>query len=305
MQSKRDQPTIEMGRRSGDSNGPDDPHYRPSAEQNSQQGDQTMNTKPTPRQSKVDGPAAYPDVPPGPSHDGPTLFDLPADGPAAPDVQPAIASLNGDNGGGPSDPPDQVGAVADTPEPEPEPDPFDPARLRLRQNFAASVGVRRVYATIPLRKPSKEWFIRTHPDPDYRLEISLLELKEDRETYQVIPDLWDALTGEPTFGPKLIVMAVNRPGVPFVWPIRLPGPDGKIDNWSRSAHEAANLARTHWVRVRPNMGIQAYDIDLTTARLPEPSWPALTFRQVLDITFRGKRISDLDHPVLRRLRGEV
>jgi hypothetical protein len=134
-----------------------------------------MNHKQTPRQSKADGPAAYPDTPPGSSYDGPTLFDSATADPAEPDVHPASAVTLIAAGGGPTKPPDRVATADDYPEPEPEsePDPFDPARLRLSQNFAAAVGVRRVYSTIPLRKPSKEWFVRTHPDPHYRLDTSL------------------------------------------------------------------------------------------------------------------------------------
>ena len=38
--------------------------------------------------------------------------------------------------------------------------------------------------------------------------------------------------------------AINRQGVLFLWPIRLPGADGKIDDWSRSAMDAADEAKS-------------------------------------------------------------
>ncbi len=51
---------------------------------------------------------------------------------------------------------------------------------------------------------------------------------------------------------------------------------------------------------------------LATARLfeamgdlPGPTWPDVSFRDLLAIAFKGKRIDTLDHPVLRRLRGEA
>ena len=61
---------------------------------------------------------------------------------------------------------------------KPEADPFDLASLRLSQDFASAVGVKKLVTTIPVKKPSKEWFVRTHPDPDYRLQTAVLELKE-------------------------------------------------------------------------------------------------------------------------------
>ena len=69
-------------------------------------------------------------------------------------------------------------------------DPFDPSRLRLSQDFVAAAGVKKLLTTIPVRKPSKEWFIQTHADQTYRLQTCVIELKEDSETYLVDPSLW-------------------------------------------------------------------------------------------------------------------
>jgi hypothetical protein len=192
-----------------------------------------------------------------------------------------------------------------TPSPPSPPDPYDPARLRLTQDFATAAGVRRVHAIIPVRKPANTWFVRTHPDEAYRLETAVLEIKEDRETYLVAPEIRPELVAEPAFSPRLLVTAVNRQGVPFVWPIRLPGPDGRIDSWSQSALEAANDARDAWVRVSANMGLGGYEISVAPAQHAEPIWPDLPFAKILEIAFRDKLIDRRDHPVLRRLRGEV
>src|SRR5436305_101953 len=47
---------------------------------------------------------------------------------------------------------------------KPEADPFDLDSLRLSQDFASAVGVKQLITTVPVRKPSKEWFVRTYPD---------------------------------------------------------------------------------------------------------------------------------------------
>lgn len=67
--------------------------------------------------------------------------------------------------------------------------PFDPASLRLGPELVAASGVKKHLVTIPVKKPSKEWFVRTHEDPNYRLETCVIELKEDNETYLVSRDL--------------------------------------------------------------------------------------------------------------------
>jgi hypothetical protein len=188
---------------------------------------------------------------------------------------------------------------------EPEADPFDLASLRLSQDFASAVGVKRLITTIPVKKPSREWFVRTHPDPAFRLQTAVLELKEDREIYLVSPSLRPELASETTFSPRLLVTSISRQGVLFLWPVKLPGPDGKIDSWSRSSLDAADEAKSRWVRVTANMHLGAYDITVASGQVGEPSWPDLPFQQIIKIAFRDKMIDTWDHPVLRRLRGEA
>src|SRR5438876_4932302 len=77
----------------------------------------------------------------------------------------------------------------------PIPDPFDLSRLRLSQDFQAAAGVKKVLMTVPVRKPSKEWWIKTHHDPAYRINTCVIELKDD-ELYLVEPSLWGELAGE-------------------------------------------------------------------------------------------------------------
>ena len=180
--------------------------------------------------------------------------------------------------------------------------PFDPANLRLSQNFGASAGVKKLTTTIPVRKPGKQDFVRVHPDPAYQIETAVLEFKEERETYLVAPGLWDGLLGELTT--KVLFTTINRQKVVSLWPIILPGEDGRINSWSESAMDAATLGQKKWVRVSANMSLGAYDVFEATGEIPEPEWPELDLGQILEIAFKGRFIKDSDHPALKRLRGE-
>lgn len=185
------------------------------------------------------------------------------------------------------------------------PDPFDPASLRLTQDFSASVGVKKALLTVPVRKPDKSWFVRVHPDAAYRLQTAVIELKEDREVYLVAPPLWPELGAEATFKPKLLATAVNRQGVAFLWEVNLPRADGRADEWSRTALEALDMASKQWVRVMANMSLGGYEVYTASGELGEPVWPAMPFKELLKIAFKDRYITDRLHPVLRRLRGEV
>jgi hypothetical protein len=184
-------------------------------------------------------------------------------------------------------------------------DPFDPERLRLSQDFSSDLGVKKALITVPVRKPGKESWIQVHPDLAYRVETAVIELKDDREVYLVDPDLWPNLAAEVTFGPRALFTCIDRQGVIFLWPIRLPGPDGKLNEWHRSAMEAAQLAMGGWVRIVANMSLGGYDVFQATGDLPEPKWPEQSLKELLRIAFKDRFITMLDHPVLQRLRGEA
>jgi hypothetical protein len=185
----------------------------------------------------------------------------------------------------------------------PATDPFDPEKLRLSQNFAEAVGVKRLLTTIPVRKPAPQDFVRVNSDPAYRLNVGLIELKEDRETYLVYPTIASQIPGE--FYAATLFTAINRQGVLFLWPVKLPPPDGRQMEWHRSAAEAAELAMTRWARIKANMALGAYEIFEAENSIPDPEWPDhLPFREMLKIAFRDRIVDGLDHPVLKRLRGE-
>ena len=108
-------------------------------------------------------------------------------------------------------------------------DPFsDLSKLRLSQDFASTIGVKKALLTVPVRKPTRQQFIRVHPDEGYRLETAVLELKEEGETYLVDKPLWPELPGE--LVPKVLFTTIDRQNNVFLWPIRLPGEDGRLDS---------------------------------------------------------------------------
>ena len=88
-----------------------------------------------------------------------------------------------------------------------------------------------------------------------------------------------------------------------IWPVKQPGPDGKINEWHRSAAEAAELAMTRWIRVKANMDLGAYEMFAAESTIQEPVWPDLPFQELLRIAFKDRYIGSLDHPIIKRLRG--
>jgi len=197
----------------------------------------------------------------------------------------------------------------DLPESIPEqalasPDPFNPESLRLDPSYADTVGVKKLLLRVPVRKPKRDEFVRVHPDSKFRLEpAALIELKEEGETYILSPAIAHALPDE--FSPAVLYTAINRQGVLSLWPVKLPGADGRENDWHRSARDAADRAMSDWVRVRPNMSLGAYELFVAKDDLPEPEWPEISFSEILQTAFRDRYVDTLEHPLIKRLHGEA
>ena len=184
-----------------------------------------------------------------------------------------------------------------------KPNPFDPKRLKLTARFREGQDVRKIIVSVPVRRPHRQEFFRTHPDLDMWLETTVLELKDDRLTYLVEPDLSPYLPGEAV--PKLIVPTITTHGVVALWPIRLPDERGTLDEWNTVALEAAERAKGQWIRLMANMGAGTYDVLEAAGQFSEPEWPDLSLQRLLAMAFKDRFIDSLDHPVLKRLRGET
>jgi hypothetical protein len=176
--------------------------------------------------------------------------------------------------------------------------------LRTSQEFATTAGVRKALTEIAVRRPAADWFCRVHPDPSYRLTTSVLDLPSDKTVYLVVP----ALRSAPKIGSllvdRLLVTAINRDGELFLWPVKLNRADGKENRWNSTAMEAVNMAVSEWTRMSSNpQGF--YDKFPAEGLIPDPIWSELSFSEILRLAFKDNLIDRLDHPVLKRLRGEV
>ena len=113
-------------------------------------------------------------------------------------------------------------------------DPFDLTKLRVSQDFLETTSVKKLLTTVPVRKPGPQEFFRVHPSPKYRSLLAFLELKDEREIYFVdlaaVPELQSEC-----FLANLFT-AINRSGVLFLWPVRVPATYGRAPlDWHTSA----------------------------------------------------------------------
>ena len=192
---------------------------------------------------------------------------------------------------------------SNTPPPSPSPaaDPFNVESLRLTDS-SLQLGVKRQVVVVPVGKPQRQAFVRVHPSEEYRMATALFEDKINREIYLVARPLWEELAGE--IQPAYLFTAITRHGGLFLWKCVAPDQDGRRNNWHDSMLAAAQMAVDTWVRVSANMANGSYDVFAAAGDIPDPVWPELSFEEILDKAFSGRKIGDIDHPVLQQLRGE-
>ena len=53
------------------------------------------------------------------------------------------------------------------------------------------------------------------------------------------------------------------------------------------------------------MPLGAYDVFEAEASLSEPEWPEHDIEALIEVAFRGKIISSLEHPVVQSLLGRI
>lgn len=175
---------------------------------------------------------------------------------------------------------------------------FDIASLRLGSQTTTASTVEKKTA---VGYPGGLDYIRVNPDRDYRDTFLYLDDARNREGYLVHPDLEDELGGDVVHAE--VALAANQHGEMFVWVVKHPSYDG--EPYAESRFDALDRGRTEWVRLRKRQDRQGYDVLVAQGTFPDPVWTNETFDEILDEAFGGRIVTSLDHPIVKRLRGET
>lgn len=184
-------------------------------------------------------------------------------------------------------------------------DPFDPESLRVNA-IAGEVDVEKMLTTVPVRRPRRNEFFRVHADPKFVTDALVLERQDglDHEIYLVQQDMQDLVARE--LRRVRLHLAINKQKTPFLWPAKLPREDNDAGRrWAVTALQAAEQAKTLWVKMHGSRDLGGYEIYRAKGDLGEPQWPDKSFRDLIEIAFRDHLIDRVDHPVIRELAGEI
>lgn len=177
----------------------------------------------------------------------------------------------------------------------------DVENYRLPQDFLDDISTTQVVNNIPIKKPDKQTYFQIHPNKAWVFNAAVIEMREYNETFIVNPSLTNELINEIVL--KSFFLAIDRSDNLFLWSIRLPDSSGRLDTWNRSALRAVEVAKSFWIRLGSNRTTGSYDTNKAEGDLPQPIWPNIEFNTILDIAFKDRYIDNLDHPIIRGLRG--
>ena len=147
----------------------------------------------------------------------------------------------------------------------------------------SQIGAREILSCMPVRKPKNNEFIMVKLDNS--LTTIVWEDKEEGETYFVTPEIRPLLiAGAAT---KMLTLAVNQAGAPFIWPVPIDDEFSRRNNWNESARAAYHQAKTNWVKLVGDRATGQYRIYIAEGELPPPRWPSPSCSRSLLIIARS------------------
>ena len=179
-------------------------------------------------------------------------------------------------------------------------------RVKAKASQQSVIGVTTEYTVIPIRNPKPDEFFRVTPDEGYSMNVNILQMKTDNEWYLVDEDILPDIQLESQLKVMQLYVCVTQNSTPFVCLIPRPDPDGRLNSWHESGHKSMEEAKSFWVRRQADKSNGGYLITKAiNAQLPDPRWPSEPLEDLIEKAFDRYYIDKIDHPVLRRLRGEV
>jgi hypothetical protein len=186
-----------------------------------------------------------------------------------------------------------------------QPDQYGMASLLLDPEDGDDLGLVHQTVSLGFGKPKSSWWFRVFPEEPKIVRILTVEEEGEmsKAQYLITPALakHPSLATERAMRRARLYRCINRAGEVFLWAVKVPGPDGKLDRWNSDAHIIAEAATKEWVRMQPGESTYVKTTCPLATDLPEPTWPAMSFEEIMQLALKDHVIGSIDHPVLQKL----
>jgi len=151
---------------------------------------------------------------------------------------------------------------------------------------------------IPIKKPGNKNFFRVHPDPSYRLyDVPVFE-EEGGDIYLPELELPDDLLEFVTH--MNLFTAISHRGKLFVWKFK-----ATDTSWLHSNLRVSRRAVDEWIRIKADFETGGYNVFPAPEPLrnKKPVFPTMSPEEIFTMAFDSRRITSVEHPLIRSLRG--
>jgi hypothetical protein len=188
-------------------------------------------------------------------------------------------------------------------------DPFADVHQTLARPIEAGPVGRKVvpFKVLVQRRPPKGRWCTIHPDPEYRMVVSLLVFDRD-DVYLVHPSIASEVESQDVHRRAMIYTGILRPNcTPFLWYVPVPQAGERDNDYWASARTAAEAGMGQWIRLSSDMDAKCYHYEPADLHVWPVQWPNVAFGELLRRGFQhpGRFIDTMDHPVLRELYGQA
>ena len=179
---------------------------------------------------------------------------------------------------------------------------YDIGSLRLPDSYALVNSGIKLPTKATFGKLSKHRFSRSHPADEYKFPALLVDDKEGREVYLVMPHL-AAYLGSMAKS-VILRMVVDSAATPKLIAEPIIDAASRTTLWTTTMLEAIRLSEEAWVRIESNMDAQQYTIIQAASNLGDPQWPTQTMEALIHEVFLGRIITSEEHPLISQLQGK-
>jgi hypothetical protein len=161
-----------------------------------------------------------------------------------------------------------------------------------------------IQKSIKVGKPNKQRFyqVKSGDENYFSAEVINDNSENASEIFLIDPEISKEVVDEAIH--VVFHLAISKAGDLLLWQSRLPDESGKLDEWNRSAMRIKEIAKKDWVRVLSNRSQGCYEPIIAKDFSDEPVWPEESLEELVNEAFKDHYIDSLDHPVLKKLRGE-
>lgn len=197
-----------------------------------------------------------------------------------------------------------LAAEAATPPPPEEDLDADEAEFRaLRRDLPGVKGASAagIVAVSVGKSPTKNEFFRTHPEPDYRPIMALVEHEfgMEKHFFAVTPDMIEPLHAIGiTCADHVLYLTVTSRGAFRIVPVRCANMDGEQNEYARTKEIGMRQGMQEWVRIYTDTDNKCHKVFPAPAgRFGEPQFPMLKPAKIIRYAFRdkGRLIDSSEH----------